>query len=153
MSEKKQYVVRLMMAKCSLGTMDNYLNVDYDHGIIFGVEGQPLMNANDHVSGVHVVHFGKCQSNANPGNMVTSTLKSIPFVGNIIGAVENVVGCVDCKCSPKTFVPWINCNDAHIVEGAPVLTTDSKLPCFYGGIISIVEEPVEAEGVAEEETQ
>ena len=54
------------MGKCTMGTKTNYLNVDYDHGVLYGEE--PLMNANDHVSGKHVIHFGNCTSQKNPGN-------------------------------------------------------------------------------------
>ncbi len=31
-------------------------------------------------------------------------------------------------------------NEENIIEGAPALTTESKLACFYGGVISIVKE-------------
>ena len=44
----RDYVVRLMKIKCSMGTVENYINVDIDHGIFVGQNQQPLMNANDH---------------------------------------------------------------------------------------------------------
>lgn len=134
------YVVRLMRAQCSMGTMENFLNLPLDHGVV-GPGGEPLMNANDHQSGEHVIHFGRCNSNVNPGNI---TKKITGFLLPGLGAftsLTKMIGCDGCKCKPKTFVPWINGNDQHIIEGAPALTTGSKLACFYGGVISILPPP------------
>ena len=32
MSDDLQYITRLMRIRCDKGTMDNYINVDRDHG-------------------------------------------------------------------------------------------------------------------------
>ena len=38
--------------------------------------------------------------------------------------------------------PWEFVNEKSIVDGAPALMIESKLACRYGGIISIVYEPI-----------
>ena len=53
----RDYVVRLMKIKCSMGTVENYINVDIDHGIFVGQNQQPLMNANDHTD-KNIMPFG-----------------------------------------------------------------------------------------------
>ena len=62
MEEKKIYIVSGMMAKCSEGSMENYLSTDKGHGIVY--QGQPVLNANNHVKGVNLTHFGDCHSKA-----------------------------------------------------------------------------------------
>ena len=66
---KKQYVYRLMKAKCSCGDQkfEQNLNLPLDHGVIYQDAEHPLMNANDHVSGEHILTFGRCKSTSNPG--------------------------------------------------------------------------------------
>ena len=38
MSDDLQYITRLMRIRCDKGTMDNYINVDRDHGVLAGGE-------------------------------------------------------------------------------------------------------------------
>ena len=52
-----------------------------------------------------------------------------------------------CKCNPKTFTPWEDVGDdtddkTHIVEGAPVLSTDHQLTCMYGGVITFTDKEI-----------
>lgn len=52
------------------------------------------------------------------------------------------------KCEPMTLVPWINVDEDYFIDGVPALTIESKLPCYYGGTISIYlekEEDADAE--------
>ena len=56
----KKYVVYGMKAKCSQGTMANFLTTDTGHGVTY--QGNPLMNANDHVPQINLTHFGDCNS-------------------------------------------------------------------------------------------
>lgn len=145
MAEEKQYVTRLMHIKCSCGTKVNYLNAPTDHGIRL-TSGEPVLNANDHEpgSGKNIVHFGRCKSMFNPGNVVAKAAAGavgFGIIGSIAGewAIENA-GC--CKCNPKTFTPWEDTSEDHLIEGAPALTVDSQLSCFYGGIIEITDDEV-----------
>ena len=135
-----KYVVRLMKGQCSCGSMANYLNIPEDHGVVFGAEEQPLLNANDHVSGENVIHFGTCSSNANPGNMARNVGMALIPGGFLIKKISEKLGCTGCKCSPKTPLPWLETNEEYALEGAPILTTKSQLACLYGGVISIVDE-------------
>ena len=139
---KKQYVYRLMKATCSCGSSDfkQYLNVKEDHGVYFHDEESPLMNANDHVANENILTFGRCTSMANPNGAVGSLLASvaIPIIG---GALMRKVAGV--KCEPMTIVPWIRVDEDYYIDGAPALTIESELPCYYGGTIKIVLEKVE----------
>jgi hypothetical protein len=142
MSEEK-YVTRLRMAKCSMGTMTNYLNLPKDHGVIFTNEEFPIMNSNDHVPEQHVIHFGRCNSNKNIEN-VASAVKTIlnPFLwGSTI--LKKVTGVGGCKCNPKTFQPWIQDKEDYLIDGAPAITENSQLVCYYGGIITVEPEGTE----------
>lgn len=136
--DDQKYVTRLMRARCSKGTMENYLNVDIDHGIVVGADVQPLMNANDHVSGRHVIHFGCCESDQNPERMFRKALVG-GFLGGFIADALEDVGIMTCKCKPNTPNPWQFVNDDSIVEGAPALMVCSTLTCRYGGVIEIVD--------------
>ncbi len=158
MSANKEYVCRLAHIECSCGTKVNYLNAPKDHGIRFA-EGEPLLNENDHEPGSNqnIVHFGQCKSCTNPKNLaliagVSSVLSSFTFglgtlaMGIVGGAIVDTIG--GCKCNPKTFTPWEDVSDeqednSHIVEGAPVLSTEHRLTCMYGGIITITDKDIE----------
>ncbi len=136
--DDQKYVTRLMRARCSKGTMENYLNVDIDHGIIVGADAQPLMNANDHVSGRHVIHFGCCESDQNPERMFRKALVG-GFLGGFLADALEDVGIMTCKCKPNTPNPWEFVNEDSIVEGAPALMVCSTLTCRYGGVIEIID--------------
>lgn len=148
MSEKS-YVTRLRKAKCNLGTMENYLNVKTDHGIIWEKSCdpgdacdnlQPFMNANDMQPDDNIVHFGRCNSSENPGNKFD--MEELIIGSMIPGStlIKHLIGCGGCKCRPMTLKCWVNVDDAHMIEGAPSLTDDSVLFCRYGGIITICKE-------------
>lgn len=137
--DDKKYVTRLMRAYCSEGSMSNYLNVDIDHGIVVGADLQPLMNANDHVAGRHVIHFGNCGSDQNPERMFRKALVG-GFLGGVVADFLEDVGIMACKCKPNTPNPWEFVNEKSIVEGAPALMFGSVLTCRYGGCIRLLPE-------------
>ncbi len=149
---KEQYVYRLMKAKCSCGDKDftQYLNVPKDHGVLFHDSEYPLMNANDHVANENILTFGRCKSISNPGGAVAEGLANaiIPFVGGTL--LQTLIGC---KCEPMTLVPWIKVDEDYFIDGAPALTLESRLPCYYGGVIEIVLEQAEAEEGEEQEPE
>lgn len=140
MSEPKQYVVRAMKARCSCGTMDNYLNVDVGHGVMY--DNQPLLNANDHLPGVNLTPFGNCQSHpvldkleeGLDGGGFLATLGKLA-----LGAAGAIVSAFN-KCDMKTPLPWLFTNDEFELDGAGTLTVESQCACVYGGTISIVVE-------------
>lgn len=156
MADDPKYAMRLMRIRCSKGTMDNYINIERDHGVLAGGDSQPVLNANDHTDKC-IIHCGNCESDENPERTFRKGL-----VGGLLGPLEWLsggavtdfledVGVMTCKCTPKTPLPWINTNENNILEGAPTLTMDSKVACRYGGVIEFVpmdeyppEEPAEA---------
>ena len=134
--DKKQYVYRLMKAECSCGSKDfqQYLNLPEDHGITFCSDDQPLMNASDHVANENILDFGRCTSLTNTNGVVGTAIMGGLF--GPLGALfaKKVAGV---KCEPMTLVPWINVDEDYFIDGVPALTIESKLPCYYGGTISI----------------
>lgn len=148
---KMQYVYRIMKAQCSCGDkkFKQYLNLPEDHGVLFHDENYPLMNANDHVANEHILTFGRCTSMANPNGAVGMALANavIPIIG---GALMRKVAGV--KCEPMTIVPWIKADTDYLIDGAPALTLESELPCYYGGVIKIVLEKVDENEEDQEES-
>lgn len=136
--DDQKYVTRLMRARCSKGTMENYLNVDIDHGIVVGADMQPLMNANDHMAGKHVIHFGCCKSDQNPERMFRRALIVSQIGPEMADALEDA-GVITYKCMPNTPNPWEFVNEDSVVEGAPALMVCSTLTCRYGGCIEIID--------------
>lgn len=139
---KKQYVYRLMKAKCSCGDQkfEQNLNLPLDHGVIYQDAEHPLMNANDHVSGEHILTFGRCKSTSNPGG-TAGFLADILTMGIGSEILQSTIGT---PCKPMTVTPWINVDEDYFIDGAPALTIESTLPCYYGGIITIVLEKTES---------
>lgn len=106
---EKKYIVMYASVSCDKGCIDNYLNVNQDHGVYKTMEdGQkhPLMNANDMRVRDNISQFGKCN--------VTDDI-----------------------CTPVILTPWFDANEANVLEDGGVLTETSKLACAKGGIISI----------------
>lgn len=147
------YITRGMKAMCDCGTAPkgNYLNIVEDHGVITGPEQQPLLNANDHTTDT-VIGFGNCKSDANPKVRLQKGIASVLLGGNPLAMIVTAVtgksmgdiladiGLISCPCEPDTPQVWQNCDEEHILDGAPVLTKESFLSCRYGGTITIMEE-------------
>ena len=151
----KEFVRRLMVAKCSEGKEDfyQYLNLPKDHGVYFYDTEQPLMNACDYKSGEHVLHFGRCKSELNPKNMISKGIDDIvsnPLVKMLcpaaalvdtVGDIRDKLGGTGCKCSPKTIKVWEETNEGNCLDGADGILNTSHLTCCYGGQIVITEMP------------
>lgn len=154
MSEKKIYGYRLIKAKCSMGTMENWVNIKDDHGIVwetgadpqnFCADKQPLINAADFKEGDNIPHFGRCNSEENPGNKFDL---EEAFVGALIPGstiIKELIGCGGCKCKPIIIDPWEGGDKRHLVGGVPALTKESRLYCRNGGYIFLVVEETKEE--------
>ncbi|MGN0304666.1 MAG: PAAR-like protein [Lachnospiraceae bacterium] len=143
MADDPKYITRLMRIRCSKGTMDNYINVGTDHGVLAGPDLLPVLNANDHTE-ENIIHCGNCESDENPERMFRKALVSSSMgvigllAGDMVTDFLEDVGIMTCKCKPNTPVPWLFTNEHNILEGAPALTMNSKVACRYGGIIEFV---------------
>lgn len=158
------YITRGMKAMCDCGTAPkgNYLNIVVDHGVIVGTDQQPLLNANDHTTDT-VIGFGNCKSGTNPKIQLQKGVMSFLLGGNPLAMVVTAVtgksmgdiladiGLISCKCEPDTPQVWQNCDEEHILDGAPVLTKESFLSCRNGGTIYIMEEESSPDGAQAEE--
>lgn len=141
-AEKPLYVTRLTKAKCSFGSMSQYLNLPLDHGVWFHDKETPIMNANDHEPDKHVLHFGRCTSSKNPSNMINMEdmiLGMLFPLGGMFGSkmLKKLLGCEGCKCKPLTITPWKEVDEDYYIDGAPAITQNSYLNCYYGGKIEI----------------
>lgn len=154
--EKKQYAQRLMKMHCTCGTVDNYVNIPKDHGVVAGSDQQPLLNANDHVAGKNIIHFGKCKSDKNPERLFRKSL----FGGGPMADLLETVGIMSFDCKPKTDEVWVDVNERNILDGAPAVLMGSCLTCRYGGTITFVrpdeaqiEQPTDENGDEDGNTQ
>lgn len=166
MADGEKYVVHGMRAKCSEGSMDNYINTDTGHGVVY--QGQPVLNANDHAKDVNLTHFGDCKSKlifeeakkqadekykAEEGDGFFSKIGK-GIAKTVTKAALDIKGIFGCnKCNLETPLPWIFASRDHMIDGAPALTVESQCACKFGGIISIVPQPEEAVEEAEEEEE
>ncbi len=162
----EKYVVAGMKAKCSEGTMENYLTTDTGHGVVY--QGQPVLNANDHQKDLNLTHFGECKSKkiyeearkeadekykAEEGDgFFTKIGKGIAkaVTKASISIKENFM--VN-KCDLDTPLPWTFTSKDHMIDGAPALTMESQCACRYGGIITIVPEEDEVSESANSENE
>jgi len=144
--QKKQFVRRLMVAACECGSLEyQYLNLPEDHGVYFQDVDHPLMNANDHKGDKHIMQFGRCKAETNPKNIMSKMLSKISPAFALINMAKEAMGCDGCKCSPKVINSWKNGDKANRLDGAPCITNESRLYCFYGGLIKITEMPKSAD--------
>lgn len=148
------YLRRLIKVECSEGTMANYLNIKEDHGVVWfstdenGEVGEenPLMNANDHEGNVNLMCFGRCQADSN--RVFGEGAKRAFHVGSLIDAM----GGRGYKCTPYCSRVWEQTRDDVLLDGAPAITADSCVTCYYGGTITMqkVEEATTGETNTEE---
>ncbi len=134
--------------------MENYLNVVEDHGIVWITEEEPqstydnlhpFLNACDYKAQKNVIHFGRCNSSENPGNIVDmeEMLMEALIPGSLL--LKKIMGCSGCKCKPIITDSWGDVDSSHMVSGVPVLTEHSKLYCRNGGVIEICPATQESE--------
>ena len=144
---EKPYVRRLYRAECDCGTMSNYLNVKTDHGSAWLAQcdnnetqdsKQPFMNACDNVPKENVIHFGRCNSKTNMGNVIDKEeiIMNCLIPGSFL--LKKLMGCDGCKCKPIVSECWSEVYDGLLINGVPILTEDSRLYCRNGGVITIV---------------
>lgn len=133
---ENQFVYRLVTAKCSYGSMSHPLNVAEiagGHGVLFGPEAQPVLNANDWQPGVNVIHFGDCTPRDQ--NMETGeVIEKKGFDKFWSGVVEFFTAQ---KCLPMIDQVWYETADKYLIDGAPALLMKGMLFCKRGGIITI----------------
>ena len=139
----ENYLYRLYEVECSYGTQKNYLNVKTDHGIIYcGADEEqgevlcPCLNANDHIVGENITHFGRCKSPYN--KVFGERSRRIGQIGDIVDGLGKLVGLNEgYLCEPETEIAWKKVSDKNLIEGVPAITDVSELTCYYGGKITI----------------
>lgn len=144
------YLRRLIKVECSKGTIANYLNVKEDHGVVwFSVdengeagEENPLMNANDHEGDVNLMCFGTCKAESN--KVFGEDAKRAFHVGSIIDALGGY------KCTPYCSCAWEKTQENVLLDGAPAITADSSVTCYYGGTIMMQRLPITEETAPQE---
>ena len=85
--------------------------------------GMPVANINDSAPMVNIPTFGMCQTPSNP---------------TVAAATAAALGVLTpMPCIPATGTPWIPTAPTVMAGGMPILTSDCKCMCSYGGVISI----------------
>lgn len=153
MAEKEnEFLQRLMVATCDKGNLQyQYLNIPKDHGVYYQDLDHPLLNANDHKPDQHILQFGRCTSETNPKNMMGDVLCTVFPQLNVLKWAKAKMSkgkntkegmeTAGCKCSPKTIKVWEHTNLGNCLDGADGILRTSTLTCFYGGTITITDEP------------
>ena len=124
---ENHFVCRMMCAKCSYGSMSHPLNVkpsEGGHGVLFGVEEQPVLNANDWKPDINVIHLGDCypRDQDKNGNVIQKSG---------IGKFLSDAGAFFCskKCIPMIEKVWYETEMKYLIDGAPALLVKSLLFC------------------------
>ena len=106
---------------CTMGTSTGQINPTNQMNIRVG--GQPVASISDSVPISNITPFGMCTSLANP---------------MVAAATAAALGVLTPQpCIPSPAGTWI-CAGKVRVGGKPILTTDGKIMCAYGGNISIM---------------
>ena len=151
------FAFRLMYAECSYGSMQHPLNGAEEgggHGVLYGPEEQPLLNANDWVPNVNVIHFGDCSPKKLDENGDAIEEKVSTAVGQFIKDLISFINTG--KCSPIIDKVWYETKKNYKIDGAPVLQVCSRLYCKRGGVIKIILQPADsadAESAEDQEEQ
>lgn len=105
---------------CTMGTSPGQVNPTNQMAIRVG--GKPVASIADAAPMTNVMPCGMCTSLANP---------------TVAAATAAALGVLTPQpCIPSPAGAWI-CPGPIRVGGKPVLTTDGKLMCAYGGTITI----------------
>lgn len=87
------------------------------------LSGAPAAAIMDNVPFVNLATFGMCSSAANP---------------TVAAATAAAMGVLTpMPCIPVFPAPWVPGSPTVLIGGKPALTTDSKLMCAYGGVVSM----------------
>ncbi len=87
------------------------------------LSGAPAASIMDNIPFVNLATFGMCSGIANPA---------------VAAATAAALGVLTpMPCIPVFPAPWVPGSPTVLVGGKPALTTDSKLMCAYGGVVSI----------------
>jgi hypothetical protein len=109
------------MMQCSFGAAPSSLVVLPVNRVLTGT---PAANIMDNKPIVNIPPFGVCSSLANP------------TVASATAAALGVL--TPMPCVPVTPAPWVPGGPTVLLGNMPVLDTNSKLMCIWGGVIQIV---------------
>ncbi len=114
-------VVQDGICNCSMGDCPCALNFLPTHNL--NICGLPAAAITDFVPLLNIMTFGMCNSIANPE------------VAAATAAADGVL--TPMPCVPSIVSPWIIGNPKILLNTGPILTSDSKQVCVWGGAISI----------------
>ncbi len=106
---------------CSFGTAPAPLKVTSQTKVL--ADGKPSATIQDCQAGANIGPFGMCTTVTNPA---------------VASATTAALGVLTPQpCMPVAAGTWIPTAPKIIVDGKPVLTSDCKMLCAYGGNISM----------------
>lgn len=117
------YIVRGAKMRCDKGSNLRKVNLPVSHGSY--VKGSPILNMKDSKPVDNIPYFGVCKNEDRLPEKIDIT------VINKDGALQ-----IGKKCMLQILGEWQNAQGDNIVEGQPALTTDSKIFCNCGGVIT-----------------
>ncbi len=105
---------------CSFGAAPTPLTVLPINKVLVNM---PAANIMDNKPFLNITPFGVCTSLANP---------------TVAAATAAALGVLTpMPCLPVTVAPWVVGTPTVLIGNMPVLNSDSKLMCMWGGVISI----------------
>lgn len=109
------------LCSCSFGMTPSALRVSSQNKCMSPAS---LATIEDNAAMKNVMPFGLCKSMSNP---------------TVASATAAALGTLTPQpCTPMITKLWMPGSDKVFFGGKPALTSDSKLSCMYGGVISIV---------------
>lgn len=112
------YVVDGAKTKCSQGIGQSIVCRTMDNTV--EMQGKTVLSIADSVPYINIKSFQLCKSPMNPA-VVANQGKPVPGTPNI--------------CTK-----WMKGKLDTTIKGEPILNSDCKLECLYGGIIEIVDD-------------
>ncbi|AQR94242.1 DUF4280 domain-containing protein [Clostridium saccharoperbutylacetonicum] len=117
------YIVRGAKMKCDKGSNLRKINLPVSHGSY--AKGNPLLNKTDSKPVDNIPYFGVCANEGRLPQQIDIT------VINKDGAIQ-----IGKKCMLQIQGQWQNAKGDTLIDGQPALTTDSKIFCDCGGVIT-----------------
>jgi hypothetical protein len=108
------------LMQCSFGAAPSSLSVLPTNKVLTAT---PAANIMDHIPMLNILPFGVCSSLSNPTVAAATTAA--------LGVLTPM------PCIPVTAAPWVTGAPTVLLANMPVLDSQSKLLCTWGGVIQI----------------
>ena len=111
--------------KCSFGIAPCPFQAMANATVLSGMPAGTMLD----ISPASIATFGMCQSMANP-TVASATAAALGVLAPM-------------PCLPMIAGPWMISSPTVLVKGSPVLTTDARAMCAYGGMLQFISSPAQ----------